>query len=744
MSRLTKSVVLGLIIAVIGLGIGILPFGVRFEERTGLALLFRLRGVRTPPPDVVVIGIDKRSSDALGLVNDPRKWPRSLHAELVDRLTAAGAAGIVFDMFFEEPRPGSEDAAFAAAVRRAGNVILCRRLQTDRTRTTDGMDLYTEKMVSPVASLEDAAFALAPFPMPKMPLAVIRSWAFKASAGDAPTLPVVAFQLFSLDRYDDLIRLMREAGAALPPDLPADRARMLQERSLVQAIQSIRSIFDTAPGLAEKVSAALEREFPGDGAKARTLRSLVAMYAGDTRRYLNFYGPPGTITTIPYDLALGRSGLPASGELPVKGRMVFVGFSELFQPEQKDSFYSVFSRGEGGDVSGLELAATGFANLLEDLPVRPLGFSSYAVLIILWGILVGMTCRMLPGLMSAVFAACAGLLYLLFAYFRFSSAGVWFPVAVPVFVQPALAFVGAMIWKYADANREKRNIRDAFGYYLPADVVDRLARDMSNVRNESRSVYGVCLYTDAEGYTSLAETMDSSTLGDRMNRYYESVFRPIKEQGGSVSNVVGDSVLALWLGPERDSDLLSRACSAALQIDAAMRPSAAEADGQPRLRTRIGLHAGQIMLGNLGAMDHFEYRPVGDIVNTTTRLDGLNKKLGTRILVSESVAAQLGGFLLRDVGTFLLAGKIKPIRVYELVCRQADVTDDTTALLDAFSGALAYFRQGRWEEAGKSFSDCSIMSGKDGPSLFYLDMCRQYQIDPPAGVWDGVIRMDKK
>ena len=135
LSRLPKAIILGLITALVGLIIGIFPFGVSLEEETGLSLLFRLRGKRIQPSDVVVVSIDKRSSDALGLKNDPRKWPRTLHAELIDRVMEAGAAGIVFDIFFEEPRPGSEDLIFANAVNRSGRVILSQRLLAERLDT---------------------------------------------------------------------------------------------------------------------------------------------------------------------------------------------------------------------------------------------------------------------------------------------------------------------------------------------------------------------------------------------------------------------------------------------------------------------------------------------------------------------------------------------------------------------------------------------------------------------------------
>ena len=160
--------------------------------------------------------------------------------------------------------------------------------------------------------------------------------------------------------------------------------------------------------------------------------------------------------------------------------------------------------------------------------------------------------------------------------------------------------------------------------------------------------------------------------------------------------------------------------------------------------TRIGIHAGRIMLGNFGAMDHFEYRPVGDIVNATTRLDGLNKRLATRILISDSVAGNLDGFAVREVGTFLLMGKAKPLKIYELRCRKDDSTEQMLHSFDVFSEALASFRQGLWEEAQKRFSAYNKAFGEDGTSRFYLDLCSRYLDNPPAGEWDGVIRLDFK
>ena len=93
------------------------------------------------------------------------------------------------------------------------------------------------------------------------------------------------------------------------------------------------------------------------------------------------------------------------------------------------------------------------------------------------------------------------------------------------------------------------------------------------------------------------------------------------------------------------------------------------------LPTRIGLHSGQMVLGHVGAMDHYEYRAVGDIVNTAARIERLNKLFRTRMLASDDLLFGLDDFLTRRLGTFLLAGKSKPLVIHELICRQDEATE---------------------------------------------------------------------
>ena len=202
-------------------------------------------------------------------------------------------------------------------------------------------------------------------------------------------------------------------------------------------------------------------------------------------------------------------------------------------------------------------------------------------------------------------------------------------------------------------------------------------------------------------------------------------------------------MLALWVATRENPAPLGNACMAAIEIANAMREFRWSQDGIA-LPTRIGLHSGEILLGNIGAAQHFEYRPVGDIVNTATRLEGLNKHLGTRILVSREVISMAGAFLARDLGRFLLVGKSRPVHVFELVNPLVEATPREKDYCASFTEGMELFRRQDWKKATGKFEDTLGIREEDGPSLFYLRLCARYSQIPPGEGWDGVVKMEKK
>ena len=747
-----KAILFGFLVGVLGVMASVVPIGVSLEGDIGLDLLFRLRGLKTPPSGVIIVSLDKTSADKLKLPTEPEKWPRSLHAHLIENLIRKGASVIVFDMLFHEPGPLEQDNIFAKAIRNAGNVVLCQCLHNETVPLTDKDgrnkgELIIERLIQPIPSLERSALALAPFPLPKVPVKVSQYWTFKTEAGDIPTLPVTVFQIFVFEVYDEFIQLLEKVSPSQTEKLFRDKNTIIENRWIEETMLMLRNLFKENPLLGKKMIQEIQDSgiLSSDVKKKRILKSLINIYQGPKSRFLNFYGPPGTIDKISYYQLIQPDQASASKQMKIdlRGKVVFVGLSENIRLAQKDGFYTVFSQPDGVDISGVEIAASAFANLLEDNSIQPTVFPVHHLIIFFWGILLSLLCFFLPPILAPIGVISLSILYLITAVAQFKYTGSWYPVVVPLFFQAPIAYFGTMLWKFFETSKERKNIRTALEYYLPEREVNRLSKNIGDIKKNIQTVYGICLFTDAEEYTSKTENLEPKELARLMNKYFGAVFDPVRRYGGFVSDIKGDSVLSLWATAEPDIIQRRKACLAALDILNSVELFKHSSDTL-YLPTRIGLHSGFISLGSIGAMNRYEYRPIGDIVNTAARIENLNKYLGTRILVSEEVVHQIDDLITRKLGKFLLAGKSKTITVYELISRPEEYDSLQQNLCKTFTEGLNAYEKQSWEDAIKAFYEVTKTYNKDGPSAFYLHLCEKYKINPPGEMWDGVVVLRTK
>ncbi|MBC7944799.1 MAG: adenylate/guanylate cyclase domain-containing protein [Burkholderiales bacterium] len=736
-----KGLKLGVLTGLLGLLLSATPLGVDLEEEFGLRWLFQIRGARPAPAEVMVIAIDRESSERLGLANDPGKWPRSIHARLVEKLSSAGVKVIAFDLLFDKSREAEYDIELARAMRAADNVVLVAYLK----RKIIAGQAAIDELEMPVPAIAAEAAAVAPFPMPKVPARVNAYWSFVDSGGeDSPVFPVIAFQIHAAPVYEEFLDLLRGASPAEAEKLPASADRAIAHGKANQLVLSLRESFANDPRIAKQMLRQLQSS-DIDPAARQTLTSLIHLYDGGEIHYLNYYGPARSIKTIPYAEALALLESPDSAA-NFNGKAVFVGFAESTQPEQKDNYYTVFSEASGLDLSGVEIAATVFANLSEDLSLRRLGLPALLALVFAFGLIVGAICLSFPIAIAAVSMLAFIGIYLAIAVHQFANAGIWLPLFAPLCLQAPAAFAVAVFSSYRYANRERLNIRRAFGYYLPKNVVDQLAQKLGSAAATAapQLVYGTCLATDVERFTVVAEDMDPAQLSVLMNDYYQTVFCPIHKLGGIVSDVEGDAVLAIWTASQPNNALKQRACEASLDIAHAVSRFNRDS-GRAALCTRIGLDSGSMSLGSIGAGEHYEYRAVGDIVNTAHRIQGLNKELHTCVLASQAALDGVDGFLARGLGSFLLAGKSKTSEIFELLCRSEEASRDQLWLCSAFAEALKSYRARQWLAARAGFAEILRAVPEDGPARFYLKLIERYDIDPPVHSWnEGLVHIEGK
>jgi adenylate cyclase len=752
---------LSAVLCYICLGIGFLgSFGSSLpvlstaEENLGLHLLYQLRGVEKPQADVVVVAIDNKAAKALNLPAAPYKWPRTLHARLLERLLDEGAAVVAFDLIFNEPQLSANDRAFASAIRQAGNVILTQSIDRQTMPLVGYNDtaitqVTIEKMVSAIPILADAAIGQAPFPLPKIPIKLNQYWLFCSGAGDVPSLPIVVMHAFARDAFGEFLKLLKKVDPLAASTLSVTADGKNDVRHIIDAIRPLHILFEKKPALAGRMIAELDRHprQPSTLQTDRLVRALIEIYRPGKSRYLNLYGPPRTIETISYHQLLDPADSVSTREgkalPPLKGKAVFVGQTESDWSKANDGFYTTFTETSGMDISGLEIAATAFANLLEGKTVHPLGVLAQFVVFMVWGSTTTLTSAYLSTPRAAAALVILNGFYLGLAHIQFKTSGIWFPLVIPVLVQTPAAFIAGLVWKYRRANKERQNIREAVGYYLPDEVIAQLTSNIKDIRAGGQILYSICLFTDAENYTPLSETMDPQGLTRLMNAYYEAIFKPIKANKGLVLQVVGDSVLALWTSPQPETELKSAACRAAVEIAEAVHQFNHPSNPY-HLPTRIGIHAGEILLGNIGSRDHFEYRPVGDIVNTASRLEGLNKYLGTRLLTSEEAFGPDDGFLTRPVGRFIFKGKSHPVEVRELLPKNKLSRELQVAECRLFTSGWEAFKRRNWDEAEKTFNQVLKIDHNDGPSQFYLKLCQDFRRAPPGGDWDGSVHLKSK
>jgi adenylate cyclase len=738
-------------IGLLGVLGSLLPVLSSAEENLGLGLLYRLRGAEKPPAAVVIVAIDRKSAKALDLSTAPHKWPRSLHARLMEALSARKPAVVAFDLIFQDPQSPGDDQAFAQAIRRAGNVLLTQPIDRESMPLLDdnGMPISRmtiDKRVSAIPLLADAAVAQAPFPLPKVPIKLNQYWRFGPGLEEMPTLPVVVMHAFARKAFYDFIALLKRIDPQAATALPALDRQTGDMREVIAAIQPTYLLFRKDPSLAKRLLAALDRGRQGShlSPKEQRIGDFIELYGAGGSSFLNFYGPPGTIKTLSYhELLNPPSSVSRIGKPPsLSGKAIFVGQTESDWFKANDGFYTAFTEKTGMDISGVEVAATAFANLLENKGVYPLSPTVHLLLLLAWGAL----CTLIA-VQSSTLASAGGLLlldglYMGLAHIQFKTSGVWYPLVVPMLLQTPAAYIAGLGWKYRKANMERKNIREAFGYYLPDDVVNRLAANVKALRGGGKVLYGICLITDAESYTPLSEKLDPQQLTRLMNDYYEAIFKPIKAHGGLIIQVVGDSVLAIWSAPQPDDRLKTAARKAAIEIQKSVQAFNSRVDDP--LPTRIGIHAGEILLGNIGAMDHFEYRPVGDIVNTASRLEGLNKYLGTRVLTSKEALGEKNGTATRPMGKFVFKGKSRPVQVFEILREHTLSPQSQAEIRRFFTSALEAFEDRRWEDAERFFEKILEVDAGDGPSKFYRKMCDELRRMPPESDWNGAVRLEKK
>jgi len=463
---------------------------------------------------------------------------------------------------------------------------------------------------------------------------------------------------------------------------------------------------------------------------------------GELARLIDYYGPARSVKTVSVYQALDPEHYLPDGFF--QGKIVFVGLSEKAAsgPAAKDAFPTPFTGARGETTYGVEIHATIAANLLENREVDLLpAWIENALLIVLP--LIALSCfAWLGPLYGAAALLVLTPLPWLVAYLAFTGKGLWVPVVIPSAVQLPLAYTLNVVWYYLTTVRERERVKRAFSFYLSPESARQIAEDPAALNLGGEEIVATAMFTDIASFTSVAETMTADQTATMLNRYFSEVTGHVFDTGGTLVKYIGDAVFAIWGAPVRVADHAARACRTAIAL-ARMGSGRSENEGDDparRLRTRIGVHTGPMLVGNLGSAQRFDYTAIGDAVNLASRIEGLNKIFGTRAIVSsETLEAAGGGLPTRRLGRVRVVGRAAPVELHELVgeAEQAAAT--------RFEAALVRFEQGAFEPAAEGFREAiDLAGGQDGPSSYYLTLCERFAREGVGPSWSGVITAETK
>ncbi|MDI6803991.1 MAG: CHASE2 domain-containing protein [Bacteroidota bacterium] len=492
---------------------------------------------------------------------------------------------------------------------------------------------------------------------------------------------------------------------------------------------------------------------------------------------INYYGPSGTFVPIKFvdviddkefqtneerelGVDINTFDDPETGYLydgTFKNKVVLIGSTN---PEDKDLFPVPIAQGiqEGDNLMyGVEIHANIIQSILDQnfLKREPIWLQIALVFFFVsmtFFFTLNLKSRKVKYYFLIEALAIAVVISELFLIVAFSILAFNQQNFVTSFTGPLMAvtfgYVGSMVYSYVSERKQKVLIKSMFSQYVSPTVVNELVDDPTKLRLGGERKILTVLFTDLENFTSVAESVPPEELVPILNAYFEGMTEIILKNNGTLDKYIGDSIMAFFGAPIPQKDHSLIACRTAVQMQSHLEELRQiwKTTNKPLLHMRIGINTGDMIVGNMGGLDRFDYTVIGDSVNLSARLEGANKQYKTKTLISENTFQPIAGqVVVRELDLITVVGKNKPLKIYELFGLVGDKTPpEYFSLIEKFSEALFLYRQRNWEKAIKNFEEALKIKPDDYPSKLYIERSQAFIQTPPPDNWDGVFVMKTK
>jgi len=674
-------------------------------------LRFRIRGVEETSDDIVIVAIDPQTLDMLGIITTP---DRIYQVQLIENLYKAGAKAVLFDVLFLVykgeikpddfvPSPSPVDSLLADMLFMYPNTIIGRKIKIsidNATRQTTGEP-----------------------PLPPPLFHFQNQLAFVDMIPDSDKFVRRAL-LFSYDMGDSSGWQYSFAMRAAMFAMDADTAWVDYKKRLAYVGDRVIPLDDYDPPSMK----------------------------------INFSTDESTFATrdkyISYEQVLdpGEFGLEALiKNNRIKDKVVLVGAT---YPESKDwestPFYlgtSLFSRTED-PMYGVHVHKNIADTIINGRFIPPVRKWQFFLLVTFMAALATTINYKFKGFLGLFLSVLIIIIYSGIILYLFINNRLLIPLIAPAFATVGIDYVSVVTYNYLVERKQKTMIKGMFSQYLPGSVVNELIEnpDMLTLGGEERVM--TVIFSDVAGFTTISESLTPTELVELLNEYLTEMSDVVFKYNGIIDKYEGDLIMAEFGAPLPDDDHAVNACYTAIEMQeklAVLREKLIR-EGKAEIRARVGINSGPMVVGNMGSSMTFDYTVMGDNVNLSSRLEGANKAYGTYIMCSEATRKMVEHVIItRELDLLKVKGKTEGVLVHEVLARKSDgLGEEKERVIDIYHEGLAAYKERRWDDGIKLFTEALSFDKDDSPSSVYLERCKEFKINPPPDDWDGIFTMRSK
>jgi adenylate cyclase len=725
--RLGRGALVGLVVA----GLLALARGTTLVE--GLELKFldaRTRafaGGRAPDPRIVLVEVTeddvRRVQESLA---EPWPWNLEINAHLFSLMDAAGVKAVVVDVLHFDRGAGRDDLAGDGD---ATEAELLRRENEAEQAEAYGEALQSLGHVAlafelcsasqyAVAARTEAAEGRWGGDLGPSPAGLVRGCANLPVRRVTEGASVLGFANFEPDA-DGVVRRAFASGR-------------IGERPVLS--------LPLAAALAAGETVAFE---PGGVRVGERVQPLMA--DGSFLVDFRHEGHGGYADVSPADVLGWAQRMGAGEEVPAEARAAFEGKIAVFGVNLSGA-KDVLATPVGGTMHGADFHAQALDNLLHGGGrVRA---SPGANLLFLLAVAVGLGAvagavrrRFVPDL-SAVLAAAVTVGVAAFLFARGVATDLFTPLAAVLFT-----WGGTTAVRLLTEGRRNRWLEGTFGRYLSPAIIEALKHDPSLISLGGRRREVTILFSDVAGFTSISEALKPEQLVELLNRYLTAHVNAVMAEDGVVDKFIGDAVMAFYGDPIPTDDHAVRACRTALAVVRglpALEPLW-RGMGLKAFYARFGLNTGDVVVGNMGSAQRFDYTVMGDAVNLASRLEGANKVFGSTILLGPKTYERARDHVVvKPLCDVKVVGRDEPAPLHELLALCEDAPPDLVAHAEAFARSQAAARSGDLPAARAALDEADRLKPGDGPVAWFGKVLDRLERGDDPTPWSGLVSLTGK